>query len=284
MGRKKQNRSQHMVRYIWLLIFILLFAGCNEGKEFLTPTPDKIVIDVTHKDISFNGEIIGEPIKDIEEDRLHSIAILPLEKKLRSMSPKPSTVHIHIDGLNSYKALTRTFVPTLFLGFKDIKIALGKNFKNIISPYLFNKEYDNNHPCRGPRGGLREILNVKAEAGMTADEKYQKRLKELEKDRQCAENYMELYFTYFNDKDSISFAVSLNEIGIIGTNKYTKFTNEKDLWNYIEELRSRKNLQNKLDKDEILFIAKEKTAINEIAPYLIHLSKMGYSIKFATMY
>ena len=283
MGRKKQNRSQHMVRYIWLLIFILLFAGCNEGKEFLTPTPDKIVIDVTHKDISFNGEIIGEPIKDIEEDRLHSIAILPLEKKLRSMSPKPSTVHIHIDGLNSFKALKRAFVTAQIFEFKDIKVALGNNFKSPISPYLFDKERDRNHPCHS-RGVLEMLLNEEAKAGMSADEKYQKRIMELKKDHECAENYMELNFTYFNDKDSVSFAVSLNELGVAGANKYTKFTNEEELWNYIEELRSRKNLQNKLDKDEILFIAKEKATINEIAPYLIHLSKMGYSIKFATMY
>jgi hypothetical protein len=128
------------------------------------------------------------------------------------------------------------------------------------------------------------LLNEEAKAGMSADEKYQKRIMELKKDHECAENYMELNFTYFNDKDSVSFAVSLNELGVAGANKYTKFTNEEELWNYIEELRSRKNLQNKLDKDEILFIAKEKAAINEIAPYLIHLSKMGYSIKFATMY
>ena len=78
--------------------------------------------------------------------------------------------------------------------------------------------------------------------------------------------------------------MSLNEIGVVGTNKYTKFTNEKELWSYIEELRSRENLQNKLDKDEIMFIAKEKATINEIAPYLIHLSQMGYLLKFGTMY
>lgn len=272
-----------MVRYIWLLIFILLFAGCNEGKEFLTPTPDKIVIDVTHKNITFNGEIVGEPIKDIEEDRSHSIAILPLEKKLKSISPKPTTVHIHIDGLNSFKALKRAFVTAQIFEFKDIKVALGNDFKSPISPYLFDKERDRNHPCHS-RGVLEMLLNEEAKAGMSADEKYQKRIMELKKDHECAENYMELNFTYFNDKDSVSFAVSLNELGVAGANKYTKFTNEEELWNYIEELRSRKNLQNKLDKDEILFIAKEKAAINEIAPYLIHLSKMGYSIKFATMY
>ena len=273
-----------MVKYTWLFIFILLFAGCNEEKEFLSPSSDKIVIDVTHKDISFDGEKVGEPIKDIEEGKSHSLTILPLDKKLRRMNPRPTTAHLHIGGLNSFKALTRTIVTAHIFGFKDIKVALGKDFKNPISPYLYNNDRDNNHPCRGPRGLMREILNEKVEVGMSADEKYQKRLKELEKDRECAEKYMELNFTYFNDKDSVSFAVSLNEIGVVGTNKYTKFTNEKELWSYIEELRSRENLQNKLDKNEIMFIAKEKTTINEIAPYLIHLSQMGYSLKFGTMY
>lgn len=271
-----------MDRIILSLILLLLLAGCNEDKVFLTPTSDTAIIDISHKDIFFNGEKIGEPIKDIEQER-NSLTIKPLEKRLKGLNPKPSTIHIHIADINSFSILTHTFMSVLIRGFDKIEIALGNEFKNTISPYMFKNERDNNHPCRGAKGAIRELINNKMEEGMTADEKYQKRLNELERDRECAENFIELNFTYFNDKGSISFEIDLNEIGVIGTNKHTKFDNEKELWKYIEELRSRDNLQNKIDKDEIMFIAKGNVKLNEIAPFLIRLSQMGYNIKFATM-
>ena len=272
-----------MVKYIWLFAFTLLLVGCNEDKLFLTHNSDVAVIDITLKDIFFNGEKIGETINDIELEK-NALTIKPLEIKLEKINPKPTKVHIHIAGLNSFNVLTHAFMSILIRGSYEIEIALDDDFKNTVSPYMFRNQRDNNHPCRGAKGVLRQLLNEKAEAGMTAEEKYQKRLKELEKDRECAKNYMELNLSYFNDKDSVFFDISLNELGVVGTNKYTRFGNENELWRYIEEIRSRESLQNKIDKDEILFVAKGNTKVKDIAPYLIHLSQMGYSIKFATMY
>ena len=270
-----------MKKIVLLFAFFasLLVMGCGEEKAFMTPSEDVIVIDITHKDIIFNGKKIGDLIKDIE-NATNKFNIRPLDSKLRNMNPKPRNVHIHMNNFASYKALYCTFLAAQILGYENIEIVLGDNFKHPISPYLFRQKKDNRNPCNGPRGIMREFFREKLESKMTAEEKYEKRLKELETDRECAENYMELTFLLDKKENSVSFSISVSDIGLIDKKSHENFSDIEKAWDYIKEIHFRETLQNKVDKDEISFIAKEKLKIADISEYLIHLSQMGYKIKF----
>ena len=92
------------------LLALLLLFGCNEDRVFMTPSEEVDVVDVTDKDIFFNGELVGNVEKDIvenEEKNQYKIYLLKnndnsnienMQKQyadfLNEMSGKYSTVNV----------------------------------------------------------------------------------------------------------------------------------------------------------------------------------------------
>lgn len=51
-----------------LSLIMFFFAACGEEKEFMTPKPGEIVIDVNIEEYSLNGNVLGKTVADISNN------------------------------------------------------------------------------------------------------------------------------------------------------------------------------------------------------------------------
>ena len=268
-----------MMRIVAIISFVsLIFIGCGEEKDFMTHSAEVAVIDISSKDILLNGEKIGDTFNDIENES-QTLMIRSLERKIKTLNFRPKKAHIHIARVNSFKILFRSVASVNWLGFDSVSIVLGDDFKTPIVEYISKEP----NPCSGPRGIVRELLKMNSEKNLSAEEKYDKRVQELNRDHECAENFMELDFSLYKSKDSLFKSSRINEIGLIDSKKATSFNDDKEVETYFKEIRSRESLANKKDKDVVTFACSKNLLTDEYALYLKLLAKMSYRIKFAQM-
>ena len=119
------------------------------------------------------------------------------------------------------------------------------------------------------------------EKGLTDDEILQKRLKEKKLEAECAEDFM-MISVIVNLYDKMSpFVVSLNELGFLGGKRMYNIASEEEFWQFIDEIRSRESLQNKKDRDQILFVVNREAPVASMSHILRKLNDYGYEITFA---
>jgi hypothetical protein len=253
---------------LFTILFLFLFTACNEEKEFLTSKPGEIVLDVRADVYSLNGKVLGKTSADILN--LDDLLILPIDNELqkirrieqedalkKNIPPDGnSEIRFHIDDNLPYDVFYKVAVTSGFNGYTSIQYVIGSNFRELFSWRL---------PERSQ---------------MTVNERH-KRDKELQIER--ARRYLDLSLTVQRDGDDISYVVFLNETGLTDGRTFHEFMNEDDLWKYIEDLRLRRGIQDKEDRNEIMVALKKDVLLKNIAPIIKKLTGFGYQIKFAAL-
>lgn len=302
------------------LLALLLLFGCNEDRVFMTPSDEVDVVDVTDKDIFFNGELVGNVEKDIvENEEKNQYKITPLnnilEKRAINSIEKgimitQSSVHIRISTNLLYKVLCRVSGQSLW--WDRAEVVLEDDFK---SPFLMIRDkgmsvvskkdgskIDN--PCLGLPRGIRRAKEkmVKKEIRErwerighfhgSEGEKYaelwnkiqEREIRNLERERKCAENFMEMDF-YIGEKDGkLDYSLALNESEAVDGFKEHKFQSDEYLWKFLDDLKLNKKLEYKLDRDEVMFVAPGDSTIKNFTPYISQFAKLGYKIGFVVNY
>jgi biopolymer transport protein ExbD len=254
---------------LFTILFLFLFTACNEEKEFLTPKPGEIVLEVSIDEYSLNGKVLGKTSADILNvddllitpinNELRKIRNVEQEKALRKGVPADEgpEVRFHIDDNLSYDAFYKVFATFGFNGYTSIRYVIGSNFRELFSLHL---------PQRS------NLSNVNLLDGRVKNKKLL-----IEHARRC----IDLLLTVQRDGNNISYVVVLNETGLTDGKRLYSFEKEDDLWKYIEDIRLRRELQEKEDRDDITIVSKKDVLLKNIVPIIKKLTGYGYKIKFA---
>ena len=113
--------------------------------------------------------------------------------------------------------------------------------------------------------------------------KNDKILQDKRQEIECAEKYMELSLFVTKQNMTTKYEVRLNELGIIGGEKSYVLKNEDELWNLLDDVRSRKELENKIDRKKIVFGIEKNISLKDIASIITKLTEYGYEISYAAL-
>lgn len=282
----------------------------------MTPSDEVDVVNITEKDIFFNGERIGDVEKDIVEKSGRDEYKIPplnniLEKRAINSIEKgimitQGSVHIRISTNLLYKVLCRVSGQSLW--WNRAEVVLDDDFKNPISimrakgmTIVSKKDgMKMDDPCVGLPRGIRRVKEKKVkmeirehlerkgyfqgpDAERNAEFLNRMREREIrnqERERKCAENFMEMDF-YIGEKDGkLDYSLALNESEAVDGFKEHKFQSDEDLWKFLENLKLKKELEYKLDRDEVMFVAPGDSTIKNFTPYISQFAKLGYKIGF----
>ena len=264
-----------------LLLSLFLLAACNGEKEFMTPKPNEIVVDVNVNEYSLNGIVIG---KTSEVSNNADLIIKPFDsglKKVRqslndglknNQSNEEIKVKIHLDDNLTYDEFYK-FITTLgFNGFTSIRYVIGSNFKDVYTLFLLERR----DSCRWVKNG--EILRpLKGNLNLTDDEIREQRIKEQAILEECARNNLDLSLSVQTE----FYNVGLNESGFVGGTKIYTFNRDDDLWNLIDDIRSRTEFRDKDDRNKIVLVFEKGLMMKKATPIIKKLTEYGYAIAFA---
>ena len=251
---------------LFAILSLFFLAACNEEKEFLTPKPGEIVLDVRADVYSLNGKVLGKTSADILN--FDDLLILPIDNELqkirrieqedalkKNIPPDGnSEIRFHIDDNLPYDVFYKVASTSGFNGYTSIQYVIGSNFRELFSWRL---------PERSQ---------------MTVNERH-KRDKELQIEH--ARRYIDLLLTIQSDGDAISYVVFLNETGLTDGRTFHEFMNEDDLWKYIEGIRVRPEFQEKDDRDNVVLVSRKEVLLKNITPVIKKLTGYGYKLRFA---
>ena len=304
---------------LFLTLSLFLLAACNEEKkEFMTPKPDEPVLDVNVDEYSLNGMVLGKTATDISA--IDSLLIEPLYKEVCEVHAKyleealgtQETIllkaKLHVDENLSYEDFYKSLVSMIHAGYDEISYVIGSNYKDVIhfsfignSNLMFEscafllsrmKWYRLEYLRNRQKLSIAEILDKYTRDKYIPDEEIKK---------ECYENYstLNLLLSYYPKGDGNAYVVSLNETffnnsrPFDGFNFYT-FDNEADLWKFIEDIRSRVELQNKeqnkvlkllvdtlVGPNNISLAFEKDIPMKDIAPIIKKLNEYGYRINFS---
>ncbi|SOD14618.1 hypothetical protein SAMN06298224_1924 [Fibrobacter sp. UWB16] len=113
--------------------------------------------------------------------------------------------------------------------------------------------------------------------------KNDKILQDKRQEIECAEKYMELSLFVAKQNMTAKYEVRLNELGIIGGEKSYVLKNEDELWNLLDDVRSRKELENKIDRKKIVFGIEKNISLKDIVSIIMKLTEYGYEISYAAL-
>lgn len=264
-----------MKKFLIALSFLFLLNSCGEGDAFMTSSDSVSVIDVNLKEYSINGNVVGKSFDDIIQ--VDDLLIKPIMQRLGALIRTNSqySVHIHLAENFSYDVFYKIIATAAFSGSTSIQYVVGDKFKTPFTIYLPER---NDRGCKKFKSVMR-LLQLSNETYKSSDEFIKDKLQEIE----CAEKYMDLSLAVFLHNDSLNYVISLNELGIIGGGKNYTLKSEKELWNLLDEIRSRKNLENKLDRNKIVFVADKNILLKDIVSIITKLTEYGYEISYAAL-
>ena len=274
-----------------LCVFLLLVA-CGEEKEFMTPKEGEIVLDVRVDEYSFNGMVLGKTSADILninnllitpiDNELRKIRNIEQEKNMRTGVPanEAQKVRLHIDDNLYYDVFFKIVATFGFSGYTSIRYVIGSNFNDVFSLNMSNRNSDScNHSTRE----VLELLTKSVTKNLSKEEIMDRRIKEKARQIECSRKYIKLSLVVENKEKTLSYTLSLNETGLTDGMKFHEFMNEDDLWKYIEDVRLRRGLKDKEDRDEIIVILKKDVLLKDLLPIVKRLTNYGYQIKFAAL-
>ena len=125
-----------------LSLIMFFFAACGEEKEFMTPKPGEIVIDVNIEEYSLNGNVLGKTVADISnndnlliksiDSEIKKIRQSKLNEAIKKKQPVEETkAKIHFDDNLSYNEFYKVAATFGFSGITSIQYVIGSNFKEV---------------------------------------------------------------------------------------------------------------------------------------------------------
>lgn len=278
-----------LIHILCSLSLFLLFA-CGEEKEFMTPKPGEIVLDVNLDEYSLNGNVLGKTYADISNN--DKLLIKSLDKELKrirqneikssKMNIHPSEeflVKLHFDESLSYDEFYKALATLGFSGFTSIQYVIGSNFKEIHTLFLSKR----NDECRQAKsaGVTRLLKRYSGNTDLSNEDVWEQRIKEKAILIECARKYIDLSLTFETIDNKWVYTVGLNETGLTDGNKLYQFENDTDVYKFIEGVRQRRSLNDKEDRDKILLALRKNVLLKDIAPIIKKLTSYGYRINFA---
>ena len=290
------------INYLLCLLLLLLVACSNAEKEFMTPKQGEVVLDVSADAYSLNGTVIGKTVADISNNddllieplnnELQKIRLAEREEALRTGIPRDefSKAKIRIDENISYVTFYKFIATTMFNGYDPIQYVIGSNFSE---PHVmavledmsstFSGERVNRFTCRQAKLGLQmaELSEKISHKRKSNDEIWDSRIKDTELLIKCAQKYMDLSLAVRFNGDAFYYQLGLNESGLIDGKKIDTYENLDDVWKIIEDIRLRREFQEKNDRNQILVIFERDMPVKNIAPVLKKLEALGYKVNLA---
>ncbi len=263
-------------RAFLLFLSLFLLVACNEEKKvFMTPKPDEPVVDVNVDEYSLNGNVIGKTITDISNS--DDLLILPLDNQLKAMrrayqkealrkgiSADESNARLHVDENLSYDVFYKVMTSMGISGYLTFQYVIGSNFREPLDMKLPER-------CSPLSSGINSCTCQRA--------KLRKQNTELLKE--CARKFIELFLAIKPNGNGVSYLVGLNESGLIDGQKIYTYENIDDVWKLIEDIRLRRNLQDKEDRNQIIVVLGKDMLVKNLAPVVKKLKIFGYKVNFA---
>ena len=255
---------KQLLTVVGTLALALSFVGCSDEKrEFLSPKQGEVVLDANTDEYSLNGKVIGKTVADEPKNEGLLIKSLSSELKILRKQTPIEKIKFHFDDNLSYNEFYRIIATAGFSGFTSMQYVIGSEYNNV---------YEVSLPERNSYNSTREILRLltaKKEKKLT-NEEMDKFIKESE---QRAKNYINLSLSIDRRNDKFSY--------VFGFKGLTTFERLDDLWEFIEDVRHRRELQDKEDKDRIVLISRNDFTLKDIAPVIKKLTEFGYKINYA---
>lgn len=266
----------------------------------MTPKPGEIVVDVNVNEYSLNGTVIGKTAADISNndllieslvDKLQKIRMAEAKEALRKGIPADeSKARLHIDENLPYGDFYKVLASFGFGGFSSIQYVIGSNFKEPLAMDMperskapFSEEGINPFRCNQARfrRGIDELLEKTSHKENLTVEIMDRRIKDTELLIECARRYINLSLSINSKGEGFSYALGLNETGLIDGKKIDTYENIDDVWKIIEDIRLRREFQEKNDRNQILVIFERDMPVKNIAPVLKKLEALGYKVNLA---
>ena len=272
----------------------------------MTPKQGEVVIDVNTEEYSLNGIVIGKTAFDIMlnvdllieplDNELKEIRRVEQEEALRKeISADESNARLHIDENLSYDVFYKVMATIGFNGYVSIQYVIGSNFREPLdmnlperSLYPFSDEDINPYSCQRAKKRRQmdklSVMTPQEFKRIITDEKFlyrrtNRHIKDTELLVKCAQKFIDFSLTIRSNGDCLSYEVSLNESGLINGEKLYTYENIDDVWKFIEDIRLRRELQDKEDSDQIFVSFKKDVLVKKVAPIVKKLKTYGYKIR-----
>ena len=245
----------------------------------MTPKQGEIVIDVNNGEYSLNGTVIGKTATDISnnddllieplDNELKEIRRVEQEEALRKGIPADeSNARLHVDENLSYDVFYKVMTSMGISGYLTIQYVIGSNFREPLNMKLpersslsFSDEGISRYTCQ--RAKLRK--------------------QNTELLKECARKFIELFLAIKPNGNGVSYLVGLNESGLIDGQKIYTYENIDDVWKLIEDIRLRRDLQDKEDRNQIIVVLGKDMLVKNLAPVVKKLEAFGYKINLARL-
>ena len=288
---------------LFLCSLVFLLPACHsDEKDFMTPKQGEVVLDVSADAYSLNGTVIGKTAADISNndgllikplnDEFQKIRMVEAKETLRKGIPRDefSKAKIHIDENISYVIFYKFLSTTMFNGYGPVQYVIGSNFSK---PHLldvpeemsstFSGERVNRFTCHQAKIALQmaELSEKTSHKRKSNDEIWDSRIKDTELLIKCAQKYMDLSLAVRFNGDAFYYQLGLNESGLIDGKKIDTYENIDDVWKIIEDIRLRREFQEKNDRNQILVILERDMPVKNLAPVVKKLEAFGYKVNLA---
>ena len=286
-----------------LLVSLFLFVACgNAEKEFMTPKQGEVVIDVNNDEYSLNGTVIGKTATDISaindliikpfDNELQKIRDIEQKEALRKGIPADelSNARVHIDENVLYDVFYKVLSTIGFNGYVSIQYVIGSNFSEPLDMDLPERSWPpssdksvNRFTCQLAkiRRQMDKLSEMTSHKGIVTDEILDRRIKDTELLIGCAQKFIDLSLVIKSNGNGVSYEVSLNEFGVIDGGKIYTYENIDDVWKFIEDIRLRRDLQDKEDRNQIIVVLGKDMLVKNLAPVVKKLKIFGYKVNFA---
>lgn len=283
---------RYLINLFLCSLAFLLLACHSDEKEFMTPKPGEVVVDVNVNEYSLNGTVIGKT--DISNydllieslvDKLQKIRMAEAKEALRKGIPADeSKARLHIDENLPYGDFYKVLASFRFGGFSSIQYVIGSNFKEPLAMDMpeRSKAPLNLFRCNQARfrREIDELLEKTFHKENLTEEIMDRRIKDTELLIECARRYINLSLSINSKGEGFSYALGLNETGLIDGEKFYTYENLDDVWKLIEDIRLRPGMQDKEDRDLIVVVLENDILVKNLAPVVKKLKSFGYKMTY----